>query len=96
MEQDPVAKRRMAKIAKYRGEYDKWGNRFTKTMINTKHLLENNNEDIFQSIKQEMENQQENDDEDITPGKLDLSQYNFGKNCKLYKQESLLNVRAPS
>lgn len=30
----------MAKINKYRGEYDKWGNRLTKSYLNVRHLLE--------------------------------------------------------
>ena len=30
----------MAKINKYRGEYDKWGNRLTRSYLNVRHLLE--------------------------------------------------------
>ena len=40
LEQDPIAQRHMAKISKYRGEYDKWGNRLTKSYLNVRHLLE--------------------------------------------------------
>ena len=40
LELDPVAQRHMAKIKKYRGEYDKWGNRLTKSYLNVRHLLE--------------------------------------------------------
>ena len=35
-----MAQRHMAKINKYRGEYDKWGNRLTKSYLNVRHLLE--------------------------------------------------------
>lgn len=55
MDQDPVVKKQVAKIAKYRGEYDRWGNRLTKTMLNTKHLLENSNDDIFKTIQKEID-----------------------------------------
>ena len=75
MEQDPVAQKRVAKIAKYRGEYDRWGNRYTKTMLNTRHLLQNSNEDIFQTIKKEMEDTAV---DDRPRSRLDLSQYNLG------------------
>ena len=37
MEEDPIAQNH---LAKFRGEYDEWGNRLTRTMINTRHLLE--------------------------------------------------------
>ena len=40
MEEDPVAQKHLAKLAKYRGEYDEWGNRLTRSMLNTRHLLE--------------------------------------------------------
>ena len=30
LDKDPIAQRHMAKINKYRGEYDKWGNRLTR------------------------------------------------------------------
>ena len=40
LEQDPIAQRHMARISKYRGEYDKWGNRLTKSYLNVRHLLE--------------------------------------------------------
>ena len=88
MDQDPVARKQVAKIAKYRGEYDRWGNRLTRTMLNTKHLLENSNDDIFKTIQKEMEDEyyinETSDVEDdysdsrIRDTKLDLSEYNFG------------------
>ena len=40
LDRDPIAQRHMAKINKYRGEYDKWGNRLTKSYLNVRHLLE--------------------------------------------------------
>ena len=40
LDKDPIAQRHMAKINKYRGEYDKWGNRLTKSYLNVRHLLE--------------------------------------------------------
>ena len=40
LDQDPIAQRHMAKINKYRGEYDKWGNRLTRSYLNVRHLLE--------------------------------------------------------
>ena len=77
----------MAKINKYRGEYDKWGNRLTKTMLNTRHLLENSNDDIFKTIQKEMEDDyhvsEPSDVEDEysesrrRDPKLDLSAYNL-------------------
>ena len=88
MDQDPVARKQVAKIAKYRGEYDRWGNRLTRTMLNTKHLLENSNDDIFKTIEKEMEDEyyinETSDVEDdysdsrIRDTKLNLSEYNFG------------------
>ena len=88
MDQDPVARKQVAKIAKYRGEYDRWGNRLTRTMLNTKHLLENSNDDIFKTIEKEMEDEyyinetsdveDEFSDSRIRDTKLDLSEYNFG------------------
>ena len=35
-----MAQRHLAKINKYRGEYDKWGNRLTRSYLNVRHLLE--------------------------------------------------------
>lgn len=70
-----MVQKRVAKIAKYRGEYDRWGNRYTKTMLNTRHLLHNSNEDIFQTIKKEMEDTAV---DDRPRSRLDLSQYNLG------------------
>ena len=56
MDRDPVAQRQVARINKYRGEYDRWGNRLTRTMLNTKHLLETgSSEDIFKTIQDELE-----------------------------------------
>ena len=40
LDQDPIAQRHMAKINKYRGEYDQWGNRLTRSYLNVRHLLE--------------------------------------------------------
>ena len=70
-----MSRRRLAKLAKYRGEYDRWGNRYTKTQLNTKHLLQPSNEDILQSIQQELE---DNAGEEVPRTSLDLSQYNLG------------------
>ena len=55
MDRDPVAQKQVAKINTYRGEYDRWGNRLTRTMLNTKHLLEGSSEDIFRTIQDELE-----------------------------------------
>ena len=47
----------------------RWGNRLTRTMINTKHLLEGSTEDIFKTIQDELEceEQPEPEDEDDDP-----------------------------
>ena len=74
MEQDPIAKRQAAKVAKYRGQYDQFGNRLTRTLINTQNLFTDN--DIFNDLKYEEEGDHE--EEEIEDPKLDLSDYNFG------------------
>ena len=40
MEEDPIAQKHLAKLSNFQGEYDKWGNRLTHSMLNTRHLLE--------------------------------------------------------
>ena len=47
----------------------RWGNRLTRTMINTKHLLEGSNEDIFKTIQDELDcvEQPEAEDDDDPP-----------------------------
>ena len=65
MEDDPIAQKHLAKLSKYRGEYDEWGNRLTKTMLNTRHLLEPPKEDNHgrinkKKLKKQKENQEDN------------------------------------
>ena len=74
LEQDPIAKRQAAKVAKYRGQYDQFGNRLTRTLINTQNLFRDN--DIFNDLKYEEE--ADHEEEEIEDPKLDLSDYNFG------------------
>jgi len=33
LEKDPVAQKHLAKLKKYRGEYDEWGNRISRDQI---------------------------------------------------------------
>ena len=70
MEEDPVAQKHLAKLAKYRGEYDEWGNRLTRSMLNTRHLLEGPEEakqrksrGRKKKIKEEKENENEETNE---------------------------------
>ena len=73
----------------------RWGNRLTRTMLNTKHLLEGSNEDIFKKIQDELDSAEKPEEEDApeeprqhrprrkqieNPEKLDVRKYNFGKN----------------
>ena len=81
LDQDPVARKQAAKIAKYRGQYDQYGNRLTRTMINTQNIL-SNTEEIFNNIFTDdvdpgVEEEQE---QNITESKsVHISDYNFGK-----------------
>ena len=45
MEEDPIAQKHLAKLSKYRGEYDEWGNRLTRSMLITRDLMEGPEED---------------------------------------------------
>ena len=65
MEDDPIAQKHLAKLSKYRGEYDEWGNRLTRSMLNTRHLLELPKEDNRgrtnkKKLKKQKENQEDN------------------------------------
>ena len=45
----------------------RWGNRLTRTMMNTKHLLEGSSEDIFKTIQDELDCVEKPEDEDEDP-----------------------------
>ena len=45
----------------------RWGNRLTRTMINTKHLLEGSSEDIFKTIQDELDCVEKPETEDEDP-----------------------------
>ena len=64
MEDDPIAQKHLAKLSKYRGEYDEWGNRLTRSMLNTRHLLELPKEDNRgRTNKKKLKKQKENQEE---------------------------------
>ena len=77
MKQDPIARRQAARVARYRGQYDQFGNRLTRTFINTQNLLADN--DIFNEMDAKHWEEGHHDEEVLEDQKLDLSDYNFGR-----------------
>lgn len=45
LEEDPIAQKHLTKLKRYRGQYDEWGNRLSRTLLNTRHLLEPGGDD---------------------------------------------------
>ena len=81
LDQDPVARKQAAKIAKYRGQYDQYGNRLTKTMINTQNIL-NSSDEIFNNIFTDVDTKEEEEADQkkkMEKKTVDISDYNFGK-----------------
>ena len=88
LEQDPIARKQAAKIAKYRGQYDQYGNRLTRTMINTQNIL-NTSDEIFNNIFTDVDTKEQEEDQNIMENKaVDISDYNFGK-----KQTKFISCR---
>ena len=82
LEQDPIARKQSAKIAKYRGQYDQYGNRLTRTMINTQNII-NNSDEIFNNIFTDVDTKEEEDQNIMENKAVDISDYNFGKKQKI-------------
>ena len=86
LDQDPIARKQAAKIAKYRGQYDEYGNRLTRTMINTQNILSNTDEifnNIFTDVKTRVE--EEKEDKNMMENKsANISDYNFGKKNNVF------------
>ena len=80
MERDPIARRQAAKVAKYRGQYDQYGNRLTRTMINTQNLLANN--DIFNEMDSKYQEEVQDEEDESENKQLDPADYNFGNFVK--------------
>ena len=84
LEEDPIAKKHLAKLKKYQGEYDEWGNRLTRTYLNTRHLLEDPEKKPKRKPKKvrkrtsSYEEEIEDDEEDEYNG-FRMEDYNFGK-----------------
>ena len=68
LEQDPIARKQAAKIAKYRGQYDQYGNRLTRTMINTQNIL-NTSDEIFNNIFTDVDTKEEEEYQNIMENK---------------------------
>ena len=86
MERDPIARRQAAKVAKYRGQYDQYGNRLTRTMINTQNILSNTDE-IFNNIFTDVDTrvEEEKEDQNMMENKsANISDYNFGKKKNVF------------
>ena len=81
MEDDPVAQKHLAKLSKYRGEYDEWGNRLTRSMLNTRHLLEGPDEEKKRRRRERKKKSKENE-EDKKTDHLNLDDYKFSKDIK--------------
>ena len=83
LDQDPVARKQAAKIAKYRGQYDQYGNRLTRTMINTQNII-NSSDEIFNNIFTGVDSKEEDEEQHIMEEKgVDISDYNFGEQKKI-------------
>ena len=80
MERDPIARRQAAKVAKYRGQYDQYGNRLTRTLINTQNLLANN--DIFNEMDSKYQEEVQDEEDETENKQLDPADYNFGNFVK--------------
>ena len=78
MEDDPIAQKHLAKLSKYRGEYDEWGNRLAGSMLNTKHLLEGPDEEKKRRRREGKKKSKENK-EDKKTDLLNLDDYKFSK-----------------
>ena len=86
LDQDPIARKQAAKIAKYRGQYDEYGNRLTRTMINTQNILSNTDE-IFNNIFTDVDTrvEEEEEDQNIMENKsANISDYNFGRKKNVF------------
>ena len=80
LDQDPIARKQAAKIARYRGQYDQYGNRLTRTMINTQNLLANN--DIFNEMDSKYQEEVQDEEDETENKQLDPADYNFGNFVK--------------
>ena len=80
MEDDPIAQKYLAKLSKYRGEYDEWGNRLTRSMLNTRHLLQEPDDEKKRKRREREKKSKENEDEeDKKTDQLNLDHYKFSK-----------------
>ena len=83
LEEDPIAQKHLAKIKKYRGEYDEWGNRLTRTYLNTRHLLEDPDKPKKKKSRgrrrQKSQEEEPNEDEE----EFRMEDYNFGMKKKI-------------
>ena len=77
MEEDPIAQKHLARLSRYRGEYDQWGNRLTSTMLNTQHLL--GGDDQGNQRKSRDRKKKKEIAEDMKNDQHDITDYNFSK-----------------
>ena len=78
MEEDPIVQKHLAKLSKYRGEYDEWGNRLTRSMLNTRHLLEGPDKNKQRRRRERKKKSKENKDDKKTE-LSNLDDYKFSK-----------------
>ena len=78
MEEDPIAQKHLAKLSKFRGEYDEWGNRLTRSMLNTRHLLERPEQNQARKSRGTKKKLQD-DNANKQTNQIDLTEYNFSE-----------------
>ena len=83
MEEDPIAQKHLARLSRFRGEYDQWGNRLTRTMLNTQHLMEGPEQKEQRKSRDRKKKKKEND-EDIKTKQDNKTEYEFSKIIKLF------------
>ena len=77
MEEDPIAQKHLARLSRYRGEYDQWGNRLTRTMLNTQHLLEGDDQGNQRKSRDRQKKKDKAGDAKTT--QHDITDYKFSK-----------------
>jgi hypothetical protein len=82
LEEDPIAQKHLAKIKKYRGEYDEWGNRLTRTYLNTRHLLEDPDKPKKKKSRGRRRQKSQEEEPDEDEEEFRMEDYNFGRKKK--------------